>query len=372
MKRSRAASAIRAVRMTSLLLTPHPWRTPLEVAEWFGAMQAQDVASGLWSLGVRQPGSTVVDVEAAFASRHLVRSWPMRQTVHIVPANDLAWMLDLTGRRGLGRMIERRQGLGLLPRDLDGLESELESILASGQPVTRAAVLQGLSEAGIPTDGQRGYHMLAYSSLIGLTCIGPQQGGAQTFVLVSRWAPQQREFSREEALTELAFRYFRSHGPTTVQDFAGWSGLTLTDARRAVALNDGRLVTVDVAGEKPGEWWGTTESSAAVRDAATTPHATLALPGFDEYLLGYKDRSLHGDESLLERVVPGGNGIFRATIVRSGVAIATWTRTLVRDRVDIEVRPFTRLTGRARRETEQALGRYATYLQRAPRIAYRD
>ncbi len=360
-------AVVRAARMTSLLLADHHERTPLSVAEWFGAMQAQDMASGLWSLGVRVPHSTITDVEGAFERGELIRTWPMRQTVHIVPAVDARWMLELTGTRGLDRTRTRRQQLGLLPADLDRLLTTLEEFLESGQPRTRRDVLDALTAHGIPTDGQRGYHLLLYASLSGLTCIGPHRDGQQTIALLSKWAPQQVELTRDEALVELAQRYFRSHGPTTVRDFAGWSGLTLTDARRGVEGNAGRLARV---GDGADAAWLTIELAEAIADGRLESQGTLALPGYDEYVLGYKDRSLHGDEALLDRVVPGGNGVFRATIVQRGSVIATWTRTLVRDLVKINVEPFAPLSGRARTGTERALASYAGFLGRQPVITF--
>jgi hypothetical protein len=238
------------------------------------------------------------------------------------------------------------------------------AILAAGEPLARATLLAALAEEGIPTDGQRGYHMLLYCSLIGLTCIGPQREGAQTIALLSSWAPRQRELTRDEALAELAHRYFRSHGPATLQDFAGWTGLTLTDARRALELNDGRLVPSSFGEGGDRTWWATQETALRVAEGVATTHKALALPGFDEYMLGYKDRSLHGDASLLDRVVPGGNGVFRASVVRAGVAVATWTRTLRGDRVEVEVQPFRSLSATAQRELQRALETYASYLQR--------
>ena len=92
------------MRMTSLLLRAHPSAKPDTVAgvvEWFGAMQAQDMASALWSLGVRLPGFTLADVNAALERREAIRTWPMRGTVHLVPPADARWMLDLMGVRAL-------------------------------------------------------------------------------------------------------------------------------------------------------------------------------------------------------------------------------------------------------------------------------
>lgn len=355
--------------MTSLLLTDDDERTPLSVAAWFGAMQAQDIASGLWSLGVRVPHSTVADVEAAFERGELIRTWPMRQTVHVIPAVDARWMLELTGTRGLDRMRSRRQQLGLLPADLDRLLTTLEAFLEDGQPRTRRDVLDAVAAEGIPTDGQRGYHLLLYASLTGLTCIGPQRDGAQTIALLSAWAPRQIQLTRDEALVELTQRYFRSHGPTTVKDFAGWSGLTLTEARRGVEGNTGRLARV---GDGADAAWLTIELAEAIADGRLVDQGTLALPGFDEFMLGYKDRSLHGDEALLDRVVPGGNGVFRSTVVSAGVVQGTWGRALTTTSVKVTVDPFEPMTIAGHVDMERAFERYAAYLGRSLVLTVND
>ncbi len=359
-------AVIRAARMTSLLLADHDARTPLSVAEWFGAMQAQDIASGLWSLGVRVPHSTVADVEAAFERGELIRTWPMRQTVHIIPAVDARWMLDLTGTRGLDRMRTRRQQLGLLPADLDRLRDVLEAFLEDGEPRTRRGRPRCLDGRGDPDRRAAGLPPSAVCVADRSHVHRPAAGRGADLRPAVRLGAARRSSCRETtALVELAHRYFRSHGPTTVKDFAGWTGLTLADARRGVEGNAGRL---DRVGEGADAVWLTTELAEAIGDGRLADQGTLALPGFDEYVLGYKDRSLHGDESLLDRVVPGGNGIFRATIVRRGSVIATWTRTLVRDQVRIAVEPFAPLSGRARIDVDRALVAYAAYLGREPVI----
>lgn len=347
--------------MHSLLLAEHPIADPHTVVEWFGAMQAQDVNSGLWSVGVRLPGATESDVTGAFDRRELIRTWPMRSTIHIVPATDARWMLALTGVRGLDLLRARRQALGLLPTDLDRALDAVAAALGGGRLLTRAELLAAVEASGIPTDGQRGYHLLLYASQSGLTCIGPQRGSSQTFALLDDWVPRSRSLTRDEALVELAHRYFRSHGPASMKDFAGWTGLTLTDARAGVAGNDGRLVR---AGDGADARLLTTELAEAVGAGEFDVPGTVALPGYDEFVLGYKDRSLHGDDALLDRVVPGGNGVFRATIVDDGVVQATWSRQLTMSRVKVTVQPFGPWSRVRQASAERALADYARYLGR--------
>ncbi len=328
---------LRAARMVSLQLAIRERRTPLEVAEWFGALQAQDVASGHWSIGVRCPGATEATVLESFERGDLVRTWPMRGTIHIVPARDVLWMLNLMGPRALASSARRRESLGLTLREAERASEALATELRTARVLTRAEAIATIAAAGIDVTGQRAYHLLWYAAQVGITCIGPQRGSDQTFVLLADWAPDQVTMTRADALRELFFRYVRSHGPVGLRDFAGWTGLTLTDTRAAAAGNEGRLLPLRT---DAGELWATTGLADRLRGQDLPSHAVVALPGFDEFVLGFKDRSLQLTPGSFERVVPGGNGMFRATVVAEGQAVATWKRTLKPGRVMVEVEPL--------------------------------
>ncbi|MFI7645227.1 winged helix DNA-binding domain-containing protein [Micromonospora sp. NPDC049460] len=349
--------------MTSLLLRPYPTAHPggvADVVEWFGAMQAQDLASGMWSLGVRLPALNHADVHAALERREALRTWPMRGTVHLVPPRDVRWMLELTGVRSLAAAATRRAQLGLAEADADRAVDVLGAALAGGGRLTRARCLAALEAAGIGTAGQRGYHLLWYASVRGVTCLAPNVGTEQTFALLDEWAPAPHRPDRDEALAILARRYVRGHGPVTDREFAGWTGLTLTDARRGLAAAGDALARVRVDGQEA-------LVDAALPDAPHVPvdDDLLVLPGFDEYLLGYKDRSLMLDAGHRDAIVPGGNGVFQATVVRGGRVVGTWKRAVGRDRVAVTVRPLTPLGAAQRAGVERALGRYAAFLDRA-------
>ena len=226
-----------ALRMSSLLLG-EPAERPTDVAgvvTWFGAMQAQDLGSGLWSLGVRLPHLTEADVHAALEHREALRTWPMRGTVHLVPPRDARWMLALMGERALAGAAARRAFLGLDEAVADRAVDVLGEALAGGGRLTRAECVARLEQAGISSAGQLGYHLLWYASQRGVTCIAPNVGTEQTFVLLDEWVPDPVRLDRDEALATIAVRYFRSHGPTTRQDFAGWTGLTMADAKKGIA-----------------------------------------------------------------------------------------------------------------------------------------
>ena len=346
-----------ALRMRSLLLTPaHRLDGVARIVEWFGAMQAQDMASGLWSLGVRMPGSTAVDVTAALERREAIRTWPMRGTVHLVPPADAHWMLELMGVRALAGAAKRRETIGLAEETAERGVEVLAAALAGGGRLTRAECLTALADGGVEVSGQMGYHLLWYASQRGVTCIAPHVGKEQTFVLLDEWVPRPHRPSRDEALATIALRFFRSHGPATRQDFVRWTGLTMTDTKAGIAGAGDALTTVRVDGTEM------IADPAALDAAPAALDDWVALPGFDEYMLGYKDRALMLDPDHFAAVVPGGNGVFQSTLVHAGRTVATWKRTLGRKAVTVEVFPLVPLDAAARRRAGEALEPYAGFV----------
>jgi hypothetical protein len=278
----------------------------------------------------------------------------MRGTVHLVPPRDAQWMLDLMGSRMLAGAAARRAGLGLTEQLADRAVDVLAAALAGGVRLTRAQCLAALTGAGIDCGGQRGYHLLWYASQRGVTCMGPHLGKEQTFVLLDDWAPNPHRPGREEALATMALRYFRSHGPTTRQDFAGWTGLTAADAKLGIAAAGDALTELTVD--------GTTMYAAPAALDPPDAHPMLALPGFDEYLLGFKDRALMLDAEHKQAIIPGGNGIFQPTIVRDGRVIGTWRRTVLAKHVKVQVLAFGPMKPADRTAVERALEPYSAFL----------
>ncbi|MFM2438353.1 MAG: hypothetical protein RLZ55_1172, partial [Actinomycetota bacterium] len=222
--------------------------------------------------------------------------------------------------------------------------------------------------------GQRGYHLLWHSSQTGVSVIGPQRGKEQTFALAADWLPPQVELDRDAALRTLAQRFFRSHGPAARTDFTGWTGLTATDTKAAIAMLGDELTEVSVGGKElictaaalDGDGWrdGSAADDGAAGARPSADVGPLILPGFDEFLLGYKDRSLAAGPEAMAAVIPGGNGVFRNTVTIDGQVRATWTRTARAKRIDITVLPLPgwRETRAARAAVESAFVPYGEFL----------
>ena len=285
------------------------------------AAQGQDYPGAVTSVALRTSGRSRAGVLAALDRGELVRSWPMRGTLHLTAAEDLPWLLDLLGERALAGLAKRRAHLELTDADVARACDAVVAALSGGRRLTRAELLAAIEAAGVPVTGQRGYHLLWFAAQTGSTCLGPTADGDQLFVLLDEWVPSPRRLDRDEALAELATRFVTGHGPATVQDLARWSGLTVRDARAGLASVRDRLASMTVDGTEYLLDPATPELLAACREEA---RGTFLLPGFDEFVLGYGDRSAVLDPAFATRIVPGGNGMFLSTVVVDGRVVGTW------------------------------------------------
>ena len=302
---------------------------PADVVRRLTALQGQDFPGALWSIGLRAPGTTRADVEAAFNSGELVRSCPLRGTLHVTLAQDLGWILALTADRMRAGQATRHRQLGITTPDVDKVRGIALALLEqSDGKATREEVLAAFEQAGQGTKAQRGYHLLFLLCVEGTLVQGPvnPEGGngkAQYYVSPAAWIRNSRVLDRGEALGELALRYFRSHGPATVKDFQWWSKLTLADITAALDLVGHLLETVECNG---ASYLLAPETAELLGGTVPGARAVLLLPGFDEYLLGYTDRSAALAPHHAPLTVPGGNGMFRATVVAGGKVAGTWRK----------------------------------------------
>jgi hypothetical protein len=340
------ATDIARSRLASQQISSTRFKEPGALVAHMGALQAQDHASMLWAIGLRVEGATLASVRAAIAARQLARTWMMRGTLHVVAAGDVRWMLALLGERNTAGMATRHRQLELDDKVFAACRKLLAKALC-GTTLARTALFDLLEANGIATGGQRGIHILWRLSQDGLLCFADHIGKQPAFALLDDWAPDSgAQFTHDEALAQLAGRYFGSHGPATVADFAWWSGLTLADAKRGLAGSSG-LESVTAGGKTwimaPGE--------------AGKAGRVFLLPGFDEYLLGYKDRGDVLDPEHAGRITPGGNGVFKPMIVANGRIAGTWQRGAA----GLAPEPFAPLSAAQSKALASAAARYRAF-----------
>ena len=294
-----------------------------DVVRWMTAMQAQDLQASLWAVGVRHPGLGLGDVRAALDAGSIVRSWPMRGTLHLVAPEDLGWMLDLTAERLTRSIAARHRELAISWADIEASRDVALARIAAGGPVSRTDLFKEFDAAGQPTTGQRGIHILGTLCRHGWLVPGPLAGNQQLLVAFDEWIPVSRRLERAEAVAEFLLRYIRSHGPVTVRDFAWWTQIPLTEARTALDAVRSQVVEVEFGGV---DYWMSPETAALLDGGVPGARSVLLLPGFDEFVLGYQDRSLVLAPEHFNSIVPGGNGVFKKTVVAAGEVVGTWAR----------------------------------------------
>jgi len=313
----------------------------VDVVRWLTAMQAQDLPGALTSAALRLAAPDRAQVVLALSSGEVVRSWPMRGTLHLAAAADLVWLVELLAPRMLAGLAARQRQLELDHEQLERARSLAVDALSGGRRLRRAELTAAWESGGLSTAGQRGYHMIAYLAQTGTLCFGPMAGTEQLLVLVDEWVHHPRRLDRDEALGELALRYFRSHGPATAKDLARWGQLTAADVRTGIATARPELERLEVDGVEHLLDPRTPELLAAHRHEA---RGVFLLPGFDELVLGYRDRTAVVPAEFADAIVPGGNGVFRATVVADGTAVGTWKHTGKGDRRTISATPFSAFT----------------------------
>ncbi len=360
--------AIALRRLASQRVLGERLERPADVVRWLGAMQAQDYAQALWAIGSRLRRATAALVEDAVADRQIVRTWLMRGTIHFAPPEDVRWLLELCAPRLAVTEATRRAQLGITTGEIDRSRELVREVLAGDRRLSRPDVLRLLQDAGIPTTGNRGYHILVALTYEALICFGPRQGKQQTIVLLDDWVPRAlaRELSHEEALADLAGRFVASRAPATDRDLATWAGITLADARRGLRNAAApALATRRLAGT---EYWFPADGADAAPPRAGSRRGYL-LPAYDEFLLGYKDRAAQLSAEHSRRVVPGGNGVFTPLVVVGGRVVGTWRRARSGERLTIELQPFERgapeVAGLVRADAE----RYRRFLGMPPPVA---
>ena len=346
-----------ALRLAAQHIADGVSASPADTVRWMLGIQAQDLPGARWSVGLRTPGATDASVAAALDSGAIVRTWPMRGTLHLVAPEDVRWMMRVAARRQATTAAARRRDLEITDSDLARAGDIAVDLMGGGRAVRRDTLLAEWERAGIATASQRGYQLiwnLAHSALI---VFGPGDAKHPTFALLEEWVAPAAELDDEGALAEFAARYFRSHGPATLQDLASWASITLGDARAGVA---------QASGLEEREFGGVTHYLAEGQEPARA--GVHLLPGFDEYLLGYRDRSGPLREEFSQRIVPGSNGIFLPTVVVDGQVVATWRRTETAKSMRIDLSPFTTLTKKGYAGYQRELKEYGRFVGK-PAIA---
>ncbi len=338
---------------------------PEKVVFSLGAVQAQDYQAALWAVGLRCRGATRFSIEDSILRKRIIRTWPLRHTLHLVSPLDVRWMLRFYPEEPIPKYQQRNGLTGSVLKKGLGLISEA---LAGKKQLAYKELYDALGNTGISAldDREVQRHIIRRAGRKGIICFSPHDGKHPTFVLLEDWVPEARHLRHEDALAELALRYFRSHGPATIRDFVWWSGLGTGDARLGIERSRTKLRKEEIDGK-------TYYMDSKISPAGDAESSVYLLPAFDEYLLGYSDRAAvlrawhtmnalgHLDSGKGMRFVYN-NGIFLPTIIIEGQVAGTWKCEIGKGKAVIALSSFAKLSNKQNRELKEAIGRYSAFL----------
>jgi len=348
-----AAFSIPYLRLHNQCITRTAHQRPADVVSWLGAVQAQEFGPAKWALGLRLPETTTeAALDRSFDAGRILRTHVMRPTWHFVSAADIRWMLELTAPHVHQVLSHYCRKLGLD----DALRTRAAAVFEralDGGPLTRSELGAHLVRAGITAKGVPLAMLTIHAELEAVICSGPRRGKEFTYAQLAIRAPRAARLPRDEALSKLTRRYFRSHGPATIRDFVWWSGLKTADVKRGLEIN--RAKTVDFGGTT---YW---KIGDGPRQPPGGPRVDL-LPIYDEYLVSYRDRHAvpHGPMVVASR--SHGGVRFQHALIAAGQVAGTWRVTRTAGRVSLDVFPLRKLTRIERTQLGQAVERYGGFL----------
>lgn len=336
---------------------PAAFKRVAQAVQWMGVVQAQEYTHARWAVGSRFTADAAVTgavVEQALASRKVVRSWVLRGTLQLVAAADLRWLLALAAPALLTRTAAAYREAGLDEAAFRKILPILRQCLEGGRQLTRVELFAALAQHRIHTEGERGGRILYRAAQLGLICLGDPRGKQARYTLLDEWLPPTPEPPREDALKKLAQRYFSSHGPATLADFAWWSGLAAGQARTALEMAAPGLMHALFEGNTV--WWSKRTPGLPVG----TPAVQL-LAGFDEYVLGYTDRKAVIDDAHAGKLMTP-NGLFRPALLVDGRVAGTWQAEVKKGALTINTAPFAPLRRGGAGALAPAAQHYAAFI----------
>jgi hypothetical protein len=327
------------------------------VVRRLAAVQAQDYGAAKWAVAQRAGSLTGNDLDSALADGSILRTHILRPTWHFVVPADIRWMLALTAPRVKALMAFGNRESGLDEATCARSNRAIAAALQGGRQLTRLELGAVLRRAGVDVPDMLGLgRLLVRAELDAVVCSGGLRGRQHTYALLDERVPLADEMDRDSALAELAGRYFASHGPATVKDFAWWSGLSVSDATAGAKTATPDLRQTDVGGKA---YWSVPPQAARRRPKANRAHL---LPNFDEYTVAYADRDPIREAGDVAHFDSRGDTIFNNVVVVDGRVIGTWKRVAQKATVRVTAYLFRPATEDETAAITAAADRYGRFL----------
>jgi hypothetical protein len=350
------------IRLATQFLTTTGPASPSAVVRALGAVQSQDYPGAKWAVSQRG-GFSDAEIERELAAGRIVRTHVLRPTWHFVAAEDIRWLLGLTGSRISARMSPYNGQLGLTPQIFRKANDALGKALGGGECLTRAELRPALERLGIgEVSGQRLAHVMMQAELDAIVCSGPVRGKRFTYGLLDTRAPRAITKTRDEALADLTRLYFATRGPATASDFGWWSGLLAVEIKRGLEMVGKELEHVTIGTRT---YW----MRPGAREAKARASAHL-LPNYDEYFIGHKDRSAIGQRIGSAKLVTGGSALIGNVAIVDGQIVGGWKRSVKSSGVVVDITTLTRLKVAEKKRLARAAAALGKFLGSSAEVAY--
>jgi len=318
-------------RLTNQQLANAKLKSAGDMVKWLGAVQAQEYAQTKWGLGLRIKNLSDHDIEKDFTDGKIIRTHLLRPTWHFVSAEDVRWLLMLTGPR-----VNAVNAYMYRQLELDNIifkrsHKILEKSLQGGKQLTRETINESFRRNKIEAEGHRLSYIMMYAELAGLICSGARQGNQFTYTLLDERVPASKSINRDEALAELTKRYFTSRGPATIKDFSTWSGLTLAECKKGIEIKKTMFEKELIDGIEYYFTKGLSISKKLIQDI-------LLLPIYDEFIMAYKDRSAL--RMFIDSLKSTAKFHYNCMVVYDGQIIGTWKRLITGNTIDVRFNFF--------------------------------
>lgn len=327
------------------------WGEIKDIIQQLWCIQAQDTHQSPRVVASRCENIVYNDIIQAIKDKQLIRTRPMRGTLHYVDPRYVRIFLELCASKTLSWFQKRRAFLWISDQQAEQALDLFRTTLKGGTILTRSQIKQLLIDHNLCNEWQRVYHLTCYAGTLGIICFGPPTDKEDTFVLLDEWIPKTKEYTKEEGLTIIARLYFSGHGPATIDDLCWWTGLSKKEAKIGIEWLSSELNTI----EFQSKIYYYIDKDVQAHDEDWTK----LLWWFDEYFLGYKDRSIVADikhhESLFTK-----NGIFFPLIIQDGKVIGKRKRQFKKDTCIITLSPLPGYTI-SKESVESQAKKYSTF-----------
>lgn len=322
--------------------------------------QAQIMSAAYLQFWARNHQVRRADVETQlWQKRSLVKTSLMRQTVHLIPAEEFPIYIAALRSSRIAAVLRVMGRFGIDREEADGLTALIMESLSSG-PLGRTAIADFVRpkvSRRIRSWMSKVWSIVRIPVSEGLICYGPGEGNEVCFIRSDQWLKKHKAVDSQKARVELFRRYLRAYGPATLRDFCHWSGMTAGEVRPLEKILKGELCEVLV---EKHPCLLLREDLKTLEKAASAESCVHLLPHFDPYLLGHREKD-HLVPSRHYKSVYRNQGWISPAVLVNGSITGTWSYRVKSRRVHVRVELFAQISREIRAAVAQDAQRFSEF-----------